>query len=150
MLPQEIILNIGFSILASIAFFYTYKKSQLMAMLIAGMMTYFELLIRLFMANTIMIQGINLLLIPEIFIIIYMIWFTYQDGFKWIPLMLIGLLVSFSMLISIGHQFYGDLGVMFGLIMIIWVNQSTHPCSINPWACTKNGRHKCKVRLDER
>lgn len=141
MLLQEIILNLVFSVLASIAFFYTYKKSHLWVMLVAGGMTYFELLIRLFMANTIMLQGINLLLIPETIIIIYMIWFTYKDGFKWIPLMLIGLLITFATLISIGHTFYGDLGVMFGLIMIIWINQSTHPCSINPWAC----RRECRI-----
>jgi hypothetical protein len=115
-------------------------------MLIAGGMTYFELLVRLFMENSpIMMNGLNLLLIPETLIIIYMAYYTYRDGFRWIPLMLMALLITFLMMISIGHTFYGDLGIMFGLIMIIWVNQSTHPCSINPWECRK----ECRVRLDE-
>lgn len=146
MMPAEIILNLVFSILASIAFFYAYKKTHLLVMLIAGGMTYFELLIRLFMENTIMIQGLNILLIPEVIIILYMAYYTYKDGFKWIPLMLIALLATFGALLSIGHTFYGDIGVMFGLIMIIWVNQSTHPCSINPWEC----KRECRVDMDDK
>ena len=138
MMVEEIILNLTFSILASIAFFYVYKRSQMLVMLLAGGITYFELLVRLFAENTIMIQGLNLLLVPEILIVIYMIWYTYKDGFTWIPIMLIGLLSTFSILISIGHQFYGDLGVMFSLIMIIWINVSTYPCKKNPFDCPRS------------
>jgi hypothetical protein len=133
---EEIILNICFSVGASIAFFYVYKKTKLLSMLVAGGITYFELLIRLFMEQApIMMQGINLLLIPEVAIIIYMAYYTYRDGFKYIPLMLIVLLISFFSMMSIGHKFYGDIGIMFGLIMIIWVNVSSYPCKTDPWNC---------------
>lgn len=136
MLPAEIILNISFSIGASIAFFYVYKKTKLNSMLLAGAITYFELLCRLFLnaipiANT----GLDLLLIPEILIILYMAYYTYKDGFIYIPLMLIVLLISFFAMMNIGHQFYGDIGIMFGLIMIIWANVSNYPCKIDPWNC---------------
>ena len=137
MLITEIIVNLMFSILASLAFFYAYKKTRVTVMLIAAIITYFELLVRLFMENTIMIQGINLLLIPETLIIMYMAYYTYKDGFIWIPTMLILLLIIFVTLLSIGHTFYGDIGGMFGLVMIIWVNVTTQTCKINPWECKK-------------
>lgn len=142
LLPQEIILNISFSIGASIAFFYVYKKTRLLSMLVAGGITYFELLCRLFfeaipIANT----GLNLLLVPEIAIILYMAYYTYKDGFKYIPLMLITLIISFFAMMNIGHKFYGDIGIMFGLIMIIWANVSSYPCKIDPW--------NCKVDMEE-
>lgn len=143
MLIQEMILNISFSIGASIVFFYVYKKTRLYSMLIAGGITYFELLCRLFMQDIpIMNTGINLLVVPEILIILYMAYYIWNDGFKWIPMMLIVLIISFLCLASIGHTFYGDIGIMFGLIMIIWANQSTHPCDIDPWECNKIGRCK--------
>lgn len=136
LLPAEIILNISFSIGASIAFFYVYKKTRLLSMLVAGGITYFELLCRLFLENSpIMMNGLNILLVPEIAIILYMAYYTYKDGFKYIPLMLIVLLISFFAMMSIGHKFYGDIGIMFGLIMIIWANVSSYPCKIDPWNC---------------
>lgn len=136
MLMEEIILNISFSIGASIAFFYVYKKTRLLSMLVAGGITYFELLCRLFMeARPMAYTGIDLLLIPEIAIILYMAYYTYKDGFKYIPLMLIVLIISFFAMMSIGHKFYGDIGIMFGLIMIIWANVSSYPCKIDPWNC---------------
>lgn len=152
MLIAEIILNVTFSTLACIAFFYVYKKSHLIVMLLAGAITYFELLCRLFLQSIPIAQtGINLLVLPEIAIIIYMAWYTFKDGFKWIPAMCLLLIVTFTLLMNIGHTFYGDLGVMFGLIMIIWVNQSTQPCDIDPFECNKprkrihcEGDHQCK------
>ena len=138
MLIQEIILNIMFSALASIAFFYVYKKTHLHLMLFAGAITYIELLCRLFISQIPYVsQYTQLLLIPETIIIIYMIYYTYKDGFKWIPAMMIGLLITFALLISIDHTFYGDLGVMFSLILIIWVSQSKKPCTIDPFNCRK-------------
>lgn len=146
MLPQEIILNLIFSGLASIAFFYVYKRTHLNAMLIAGAITYFELLCRLFAENIPQIMyGTQLLVVPEFMIILYMTWYTYREGFRWTPLMLILLIITFTMMLNLGHTFYGDVGVMFGLIMIIWVNQSTTPCNLNPWECQKqNQETHCK------
>ena len=142
MLPAEIIINIAFSIGASILFFYVYKKSHLNAMLVAGAITYFELLCRLFFDNVqYAIATINLLVIPEIAIIIYMMLYIYYDGNKYITAMLAMLLISFIALESIGHVFYGDIGIMFALICIIWIQNSNHKCKINPWECYKD---RCK------
>jgi hypothetical protein len=144
MMLQEIILNIMFSGLASIAFFYVYKKTHLYAMLAAGAITYFELLTRLFAENipTFILTN-NLLIIPETIIIIYMLIYVLKEGFRWIPLMLVGLLVTFLILLSIGHTFYGDVGAIFGPICIIWVNQSTTPCNNNPWECKAPNKDHC-------
>jgi hypothetical protein len=146
MLPQEIVLNIVFSGLASVAFFYVYKKSKLIIMLLAGILTYIELLIRLFGIDytpLIHMQGLDLLMLPEILIIIYMIYYTWKDGFTYIPIMLFGLISTFFVMISMGHTFYGDIGVMFGLISIIWVNQSCTPCNVNPFECNKISSDRC-------
>lgn len=138
MLIQEVILNIFFSATASIAFFYIYKKTHMNIMLLAGGITYFELLCRLFMSTIpTATTTLNYLMIPEIAIILYMIYYTWHDGFTIIPLMLIGLLSSFTLLLSIGHTFYGDIGIMFSLILIIWVSQSQKPCTIDPFNCRK-------------
>jgi hypothetical protein len=153
MLSEEIVLNILYSGLASVAFFYVYKKSKLIVMLLAGILTYIELLARVLNISyspLIGIQGINILMIPELLILIYMIWYTWRDGFNWIPVMITGLLSTFLILIGIGHTFYGDIGVMFGLICIIWVNQSCTPCNINPFECNKIDADRCNMQEHSR
>lgn len=145
-----------FSGLASAAFFYVYKKSHLLVMLLAGIITYLELLCRLFLVNSPTTSfGLQLFMIPELLIILYMIYYTWRDGFNLIPIMIIGLISTFLIMISIGHVFYGDLGVLFGLIMIIWVNQSVTPCNVNPFECSKHNtdadrcRYHGHSRLDD-
>lgn len=138
MLPQEILINIIFSTTTFIAFFYIYKQTHLNIMLLAGAITYFEMLTRIFLIeyNPILgIPGINLLMLPELFILIYMVYYIYKDGFPYIALMIIAMIGAFLSLISIGHIFYGDLGIIFSLILLIWVAYSKKPCNINPWKC---------------
>src|SRR5574343_594928 len=123
MLLEEIIINITFSITASIAFFYIYKKTHLNIMLITGTITYFALLIRIFniQYNPITsIPNFNIFIIPQIFIILYMTYYTYKDGYPIISIMLIGIIIAAATLINIGHPFYGDLGILFSLILLIW------------------------------
>jgi hypothetical protein len=144
MLSQEIILNISFSIYASIAFFFIYTKTRLNIMLLAGAITYFELLVRLFITPItpfMFFPNLDLLMIPEMLILIYMIVYIYNDGFPYITAMLILMTIAFIMLITIGHTFYGDLGIIFALILIIWVQQSNLRCKIDPWEeCSGNGK----------
>jgi hypothetical protein len=138
MLIQEVILNVGFSVGASLLFFKVYKESHLHIMLVAGAVTYFELLCRLFFENIqYAIATINLLVIPEMAIIIYMMYYIYKDGYRYLSLMLGILLVSFIAMESIGHQFYGDIGIMFALILMIWVSRSPIRCKVNPFECEK-------------
>jgi hypothetical protein len=47
------------------------------------------------------------------------------------------LLISFIAMESIGHQFYGDIGIMFALILMIWVSRSPIRCKVNPFECEK-------------
>lgn len=132
----EIIINIIFSTCSMISFFYIYKKTQLWPALLAGALSYTELLFRTFMGQyPLVVQGLNLLVIPELFIMIYFLIYMYIDGFKWLTLLTIVLFSGYILLLVIGHSFYGDTGLIFMLILLVWTGQSNRPCTINPWEC---------------
>lgn len=134
----EILINILFSTGAMVGFFYIYKKTHLSMALLAGTLSYVEMIFRTFLYNhsTIM-QGIDTLMIPELIIMIYFMIYIWRDGFKWIPIMILTLFIGYGLLMSVGHTFYGEIGVGFMLILMIWVSQSKRPCSVNPWECRK-------------
>jgi hypothetical protein len=138
MLTAELILNTVFGIGSSILFFYIYKRSYMNIFLFIGAYIYFKVLVRTFILEQNLIPGIPLipiLIIAELGIVGYLIWLTYKDGFTYIPIMLILLALSALTMVGIGHTFYGDIGIMLGLIMIIWVNVRNPPCKHDPFEC---------------
>jgi hypothetical protein len=132
----EIIINIIFSTGAMVGFFYIYKKTHLIMALLAGTLSYVEMIFRTFL-NTYptAMQGIDLLMIPELIIMIYFTVYIWREGFKWLPIMILILFTGYLLLMSVGHIFYGEIGVGFMLMLMVWVSQSKRPCSINPWEC---------------
>lgn len=134
--PIEILINIIFSTGSMIGFFYVYKKTLYIAALICGINSYIELIYRTFMGQIpIITHGLDLMIIPETILMIYFAYIIYKDGFRYIPIMIAVLFLNFLLLSIIGHKFYGEIGIGFMLILIIWVSQSSHPCKVNPWSC---------------
>lgn len=136
--PIEIIINIIFSTGAMVGFFYIFKKTHLIMALLAGTLSYVEMIFRTFLYNhTIIMQGIDLLMIPELIIMIYFTIYIWREGFRWLPVMILTLFTGYVLLMSIGHVFYGEIGVGFMLMLMVWVSQSKRPCTVNPWECRK-------------
>jgi hypothetical protein len=134
----EIIINIIFSTGAMVGFFYIFKKTHLYMALAAGTLSYIEMIFRTFLHNqAIAMQGVDLLMVPELIIMIYFVIYIWREGFKWLPLMILTLFTGYILLMSIGHVFYGEIGVGFMLMLMVWVSQSKRPCSVNPWECRK-------------
>jgi len=128
----DLILNIMFTGFASLSFFYVYKKSHMKTFLIEGTALYFKMLCRIFL-SPISIPLMFILYIPQIIISIYMVYFTYKDGFKIVPLSIIALLFATLLLGLTEHQAYGEIGLIFGLLHIIWISNSHLAHKIDPW-----------------
>lgn len=135
----EILINIIFSTVSMIGMFYIYKQTHLWPALLGGVLSYTELLCRTFMGQfPIIIQGLNILVIPEILIMIYFLYHINKEGFTYLTIMTLTLLIGYILLLFIHHPFYGEVGLGFTFILLIWTSQSKHPCKVNPWAC-RNG-----------
>ena len=133
-----IILNLMFSTASALIFFYIYKRTHLYVMLLAGTLSYIELLFRTFLTNiTIQLIPIDYLIIPEMIIMLYMAWYIYKDGFKWIPIGILTTILATILLVIVNHEFFGDIGVIFGMLMLLWLTQSTRPCTLNPFESCK-------------
>ncbi len=136
MSPIEIIINILFSSISMLGFFYIYKQTYLNMALLAGTLSYLELAFRTLLGQyPIVIQGLNLLFIPEITIMIYFTILIYKDGNKLLPIMIIAMLIAYILLTMINHSFYGEVGLAFVLICMIWTSETTRTCQVNPWQC---------------